>query len=218
MVCESCAIDVVVVADSSTAFGEQATNNSKEQIAAALYPADITHTPSLGLPHRTRQIDKEYATPGPGILRGTANGDNVEENGTPYEVQDEVRADHVTISQGGAALVQADHVEISQGGAQAVETKELSISQGGALLVDTESADFNMSGAAVLNADTVTMQSAGVGLTVADTVKAENTVIGFLFAGTIEGEPDVKIDARTAAAFGAGLAIALFILRRVFRG
>ena len=133
-----------------------------------------------------------------------------------YEVLDEVKADHVTINQGGAALVEAESVEVTQGGVQAVQAGSLSITQGGAMIVETESAELSMSGAGLLSADKVDMKSAGAGVAIADTLVADDkTTIGFLFAGTIEGEPKVKVDARVAAAFGAGLGVALFLLRRL---
>ena len=132
-----------------------------------------------------------------------------------YEVLDEVKADHVTINQGGAALVEAESVEITQGGVQAAQTGSLTITQGGAMMVEAETADLSMSGAGLVSADKVDMKSAGAAVAIADTLVAdEKTTIGFLFAGTIEGEPRVRVDARVAAAFGAGLGIALFVLRR----
>jgi hypothetical protein len=142
----------------------------------------------------------------------------VDTNGTQnYEVLDEVRAEHVTITQGGASVVEADSVEITQGGVQAAQTNSLSISQGGAVIVETETADLAMSGAGILSADKVELHSAGAGIAIADTLVADDkSTIGFLFAGTIEGEPTVKVDARVAAAFGAGLALTFFLLRRVF--
>ena len=131
--------------------------------------------------------------------------------------EESVSADHVTITQGSAALVEANTVEINQGGAQAVETKELSISQGGAMVVEAEHAEFTMSGAGVVNADRVELNSASAAVTIADTLVADETsTIGMLFAGTIEGEPNVRLDVRSAAAFGAAFAVSLFILRRLF--
>ena len=132
-----------------------------------------------------------------------------------YEVLDEVKADHVTINQGGAALVEAESLEITQGGVQAAQTGSLTITQGGAMMVEADTADLSMSGAGLVSADKVDMKSAGAAVAIADTLVAdEKTTIGFLFAGTIEGEPKVRVDARVAAAFGAGLGIALFVLRR----
>jgi hypothetical protein len=52
---------------------------------------------------------------------------------------------------------------------------------------------------------------------VTDTVNAKESVIGVLLAGTIEGSPDVKVDARSAAAFGAGAVVTIFLLRRLFK-
>ena len=132
-----------------------------------------------------------------------------------YEVLDEVKADHVTINQGGAALVEAESLEITQGGVQAAQTGSLTITQGGAMMVEADTADLSMSGAGLVSADKVDMKSAGAAVAIADTLVAdEKTTIGFLFAGTIEGEPRVRVDARVAAAFGAGLGVALFVLRR----
>ena len=134
------------------------------------------------------------------------------------EVIEEVRAEHVTISQGGANHVEAVSVEVNQGGIQALEAESVSISQGGALMVDAADAHFTMSGAGLLTGDTVHLKSGGAGAVVADTVHAEpGSMIGVLFAGTIEGTPDVKVDARTAAALGAGFAVTLFVLRRLFK-
>lgn len=131
---------------------------------------------------------------------------------------DEVDADHVTITQGGAANVQATTVEVTQGGIQAAQAGTISITQGGAMRVDAADADLTMGGAGVITGDRVDLRQSGAGIVVADTLKAdEKSVIGVLFAGTIEGNPDVKVDARTAAAFGAGLGATLFVLKRLFR-
>lgn len=134
------------------------------------------------------------------------------------EVIEDVKADHVTISQGGANSVEATTVEVSQGGIQAVKAEHVTITQGGAFIVETTSAELTMSGSGLIAADTITLRSGGAGLVVADTLKAEpGSIVGFLFAGSIEGNPDVKVDLRTAAAMGAGFAVALFALRRLFR-
>jgi hypothetical protein len=135
-----------------------------------------------------------------------------------YEGLEDVSADHVTISQGGAARVEATSVEVNQGGIQAVEAQSVTISQGGAFVVDAENAILTMSGAGLLTGDNISLQNAGAGVVIADTFKAEDdSVIGFLLAGSIEGNPNVRVDARSAAAFGAALAMTLFILRRLFR-
>jgi hypothetical protein len=145
--------------------------------------------------------------------------DTVNTNGSgEYEVLEEVRAETVEISQGGAALIHADSVSITQGGAQVVETRSLSIIQGGALSVTTETASFESSAAALISADTVQLSSAAAAVAIADNLQADSgSRIGILLAGTIEGEPDVGIDARTAALVGVCAATTLFILNRLFR-
>lgn len=134
------------------------------------------------------------------------------------QVLEDVTAEHVTVTQGGANRVEATTVEVNQGGAQSVQAETVTISQGGAFGIETTTADLTMSGAGFIAGDTITVSQGGAGVVVADTLKAEaGSIIGVLFAGTIEGNPEVKVDARTAAAFGAGFAIAAFVLRRLFR-
>lgn len=134
-----------------------------------------------------------------------------------FEVLDEVIADTVEIKQAGAALVQATTVSVTQGGIQSVEAKDVSLTQGGAFAVSTENIDLSNSGAGLISAETVNLKNSNSMFTVTDTVNAKESVIGVLLAGSIEGTPDVKFDARSAAAFGAGAAVALFVLRRLFR-
>lgn len=145
--------------------------------------------------------------------------DTANTNGSgEYEVLEEVRAETVEISQGGAALIQADSVSITQGGAQVVETKSFAITQGGAVSVSTETASLDSSAAVLVSADTVQLNSAGVAIAVADTVRADRgSRIGILLAGTIEGNPKVGIDARTAAIVGVCGATTLFVLNRLLR-
>ncbi len=68
----------------------------------------------------------------------------------------------------------------------------------------------------MVNADTADINASIAGFVVSDVVKAKGSTIGVLFAGTIEGEPNVKVDARTAAAMGAAAAITYVILKRLF--
>lgn len=133
------------------------------------------------------------------------------------EIIEDLRAEHVTIAQGGAGRIEAGVVEITQGGAQTIEADNVSLSQAGAFTIDSTTADVNMSGVGFLTTDTATLRSGGAGVVIADTVKAEaGSVIGVLFAGTIEGDPNVRVDFRTAAAAGAAFALSLFVLRRLF--
>jgi len=145
--------------------------------------------------------------------------DTANTNGSgEYEVLEEVRAETVEISQGGAGLIQAESVSITQGGAQVVETKSFEITQGGAVSVSTETASLDASAAVLVSADTVQLNSAGVAIVVADTLEADRgSRIGILLAGTIEGNPKVGIDARTAAIVGVCGAATLFVLNRLLR-
>jgi len=155
---------------------------------------------------------------GDGLPFGHRDGESVEPDEKPeFEIVDEVKADTVEIVHGGAALVQASKVIVTQAGAQHIEAAKVKLTQSGAGIIETETIDLHSSGAGLLIADNVELQESGIAVAFADTIKGDNSVIGVLLAGTIEGTPHVKLDLRRAAAFGAGAAVALFILRRIFR-
>jgi len=186
-------------------------------------PAILRLTATSPISDHATDRDAEHARTAPrSVTRATATVGTMENPATEknglgdFEVLEEVHAQTVEIIQGGAALVQAETVVISQGGAQRVEATEVSISRGGAMTIGTQHANLDGSAAAVIRADTVRLNSATAGFAAADTVVAQDSTIGILIAGTIEGEPDVKLDARAAAAMGAGAAVAFFVLRRIF--
>lgn len=132
------------------------------------------------------------------------------------EFLEQVQADTVDITQGGAGIVQATTVNVTQGGIQTAATETLTINQGGVLMLEATDATFEMSGVGIASADTVVLNSAAAAVAVADTVKATNSTIGLLFAGTVEGNPDIKVDARRALIFGGVLIVTSVILKRVF--
>ena len=133
-----------------------------------------------------------------------------------FEIHEEVIAENVEIKQAGAAVVKADTVSVTQGGIQSVEAKKVSVERGGAFAVAAEAVNLTNSGAGFISSESAKLNNSRNAFMVTDTVKAKNSTIGVLLAGSIEGTPDVKMDARSAAAFGAGAAIALFLLRRIF--
>jgi hypothetical protein len=112
-----------------------------------------------------------------------------------------VRADRVEIVQGGAESVTAETVTISQGGAARVYATDLSISQGGVGLARTTKLSLSgRSGALAVVADEATLEP--------------NSLAVVLIARTVKGTLRPIVDWRAAAAFGAGLGLALALLRR----
>jgi len=145
------------------------------------------------------------------------NGDGMASDGSPeFEIVEEVKADTVKITHAGAALVQANTVTVTQAGVQRIEASQVTLAHGGAAIIESETMELSHGGAGFLVADNVDVKHSGLGISFADTVHAQDSIIGVLFAGHIEGTPDIKFDARRAAAFGAGATVALFLLRRFF--
>ena len=114
-----------------------------------------------------------------------------------------VRAEHVEISQGGAAMVTADTVTITQGGAGRVQAGQLSISSGGV---------------GFARADELTLGSGAMAVAV---VASQATLSGsartvVLLAGRADGPVTATVDTRSAIAFGAAFAFVYALLRRIF--
>lgn len=141
----------------------------------------------------------------------------MEDSQTSNDVPDEVVADVVNISQGGAGRIEGGTISIDQGGAQTITGQSIEITQGGAAVVSAETATLNNSAVALLISEEATVVGSAPLLTIANQLTTEDSRIGVLLAGSIEGQPRVGLDLRLAAAVGAGAAIALFVLRRIVR-
>jgi hypothetical protein len=121
---------------------------------------------------------------------------------TATPAQDEVRAEHVEINQGGAGSVDAHTVSITQGGAGQVRADEVTISQGGIGLARTGRLSLGQgaSGFAVL-ADNATVESGA------------NVLM--LLARNVSGDVRPLIDLRSALAIGAAFGLVVSLLRRL---
>lgn len=131
----------------------------------------------------------------------------VELDGTPHggngvSALTDVRAEHVTLSQGGVNSIEADTVSISQGGAGKVNADQLSVVQGGVGLARTGTLTVSEGGSAfVVMADHAQIEEGGTAVLV--------------IARTMSGDGVTALDWRATLAFGAGLGFVLFLLRRL---
>lgn len=114
----------------------------------------------------------------------------------------DVRAENVTLTQGGARDINATTVSITQGGAAQVRAEQMNLSQGGVALAKT---------------DSLTVAEGGSALAVLSdhaTVNEGGTVL-VLLAGEVSGDARPLLDWRSALALGAGLVIAWRLVRRI---
>lgn len=113
-----------------------------------------------------------------------------------------VRAENVTVSQGGAQTIEAGTVSITQGGAGRVTADELSVQQGGVGLA---------------RAERLTVQAeASAFAVVADNATIEDGANVFVLIGrNVSGDVRPVLDWRAALALGAGLAFFISLLRRI---
>jgi hypothetical protein len=126
------------------------------------------------------------------------------ENGHLPAAAGDIRAENVTLTQGGARDIEATTVSISQGGAAQVRAEELSLSQSGVALARTGNMTVGEGGSAfAVLADKATIEEGGN--------------VFLLVAGEVSGDAQPLLDWRAALALGAGLAVAWSLIRRILR-
>jgi hypothetical protein len=114
----------------------------------------------------------------------------------------DVRAENVTLTQGGARDINATTVSITQGGAAQVRAGQMNISQGGVALAKTENLTVADGGSAIaVLSDHATVNEGG------------NVLV--LLAGEVSGDARPLLDWRSALALGAGLVVAWRLVRRI---
>ena len=127
-------------------------------------------------------------------------------NGHLPEGMDEsgdVRAQNVSLTQGGARDINATTVSITQGGASRVSAEQMNLSQGGVALAKTENLTVADGGSAfAVLSDHATVNEGG------------NVLV--LVAGEVSGDARPLLDWRSALALAAGLVVFWRLLRRIF--
>lgn len=119
-------------------------------------------------------------------------------------VMGDIRAENVTLTQGGARDIEATTVSIMQGGAARVSAEQLNISQGGVAMARTDELVVNEGGSAfAVIADKATI--------------AEGSNVFLLVSGQVDGDGRPVLDWRSALAAGVGFAAALSVIRRILR-
>jgi hypothetical protein len=124
------------------------------------------------------------------------------EDGPGVRVQDNVEAEKVSISQGGAQNIEAQTVSISQGGAQNVKADKVFVEEGGIARAEARFIDVHAGGIAMARAENVTITDGGAAIVAAENVKMQDSVAVFVAANQIEGQDTLVIfDIRAAVIF-----------------
>lgn len=148
----------------------------------------------------------------------------------------DVSAVQVSMDRSGAESIDAQRVSMTQSGARTISARTAQLDNSGVLAVRSDRAEFNHSSAILAQAQDITFTSSKVGIGAAGTVRVEgDTSIGWLntgvltsqgniraglvMSGTVEAGGDIRtiVSPPSAAALGAGFAVALFVLRKVIK-
>ena len=126
-------------------------------------------------------------------------------------------SDTVEIKNGGARDIDATNVSITQGGARDIDAETVTINQGGAAQVRADDLTINYGGVAIARTGNLTVAEGGSAFAImADKATLnEESRIFLLVAGSSSGDVRPVLDWRAAAAFGAGLALAISLVRRL---
>ncbi len=129
-------------------------------------------------------------------------------------------ADKIKAHRGFFPVVAGDEVHVEQaGGIAYLSSGDMSLSQGGSRLVvaggDVSIAQGGSN--AVLAGGDVSISQGGGMLVAARSVETDHSYVGVALGGSVTlQDSKVLLDPPAAAALGAGLAIALFLLRKLF--
>ncbi len=125
----------------------------------------------------------------------------------------DIRAASVTMERSGAETVTAERVAISNSGTRSVEAKSAQLDHSGVLALTGQQVVLQDSSAVTVTADEVHLVKGFALFVRAGTVSMDGDSRALVMDGT--GARPV-VSARGAAAFGAGLALAMWLIGRVF--
>lgn len=162
----------------------------------------------------------ETSTPADDLAGGMTQAGSDEIGGDDGDDGDDGdHEDNVEIHNSGARDIDATTVSITQGGARDIDATNVTINQGGAVRVRADELNISQGGVALARAEHLTVQEGGTAFAViADNATLDpDTSVFLLIAGSTKGDVRPVMDWRAAAAFGAGFAFVVGLLRRVRR-
>jgi hypothetical protein len=159
----------------------------------------------------------------------TAGEEKPAGDGPEFTVTDQINAEHVQISQGGAGEIHATQVDIEQGGAFRIDAQQVRIEQGGAGAIFGEVVSLDSSAAGLIRAeevraeqsainalycDTAALSDSQAGLLVSRQVTGTTIRAGVLLASHVEGQVEAVLDTPRAllAGLAAGVGVGLVSL------
>jgi hypothetical protein len=129
----------------------------------------------------------------------------------------DVQAGSVSMERAGAEQVTAERVIMTNSGARTVDARSAQIDRSGILAVNSEKAVFYNSSAVAVAAEEARIVRGRVFMLKADRVTIEGDAQIAIYAGPTSETVRTLVDARGAAAFGAGLGAALLLIGSLLR-
>jgi len=131
-----------------------------------------------------------------------------------------VEAQTVIMKRGSAQSINAERVSLEQAAARSIDAKSLQMNRSAAARVNSERVVLQGSSSSQISAHELRMVRSQAGVVMAREARFEGSRI-FFFAGRAEGDVSTALTIPTAAAlgaaFGAGVAVVVALLRVAFR-
>jgi hypothetical protein len=209
----------------STATDAAQTNGNHDQAATAASQADAV----------TREQEGQFIQESSGLERVVVPNRQSGAGNLENRDLDSIRAKNVTMDRSGAENIDAETVKMTNAGAKSIRATTIEMQNSGSMTVTGDKVTMQQSSAMLVAGQNIELSESGVfsvqaesatlhgnsrqGVLIAGKVTAEQdvrAVIGII--GKVEGSGRVNVmfDPPAAAALGAGLALVLTLIRRVF--
>jgi hypothetical protein len=132
---------------------------------------------------------------------------------------EQIDAETVNMTNAGAKTIRSSTIDMQNSGSMTVTGDKVSMNQSSAMVVAGQAIDLTQSAAFSIQSESVTLHDGGrVGILVAGKVQTEKELSVLLgVVGKVEGgSVRVAVSPPAALAFGAGMAVVLTMLRRMF--
>ncbi|MFZ1753882.1 MAG: hypothetical protein WBO46_14135 [Caldilineaceae bacterium] len=137
------------------------------------------------------------------------------------EVADDLSAgltgETVDVRDSSVEEVQGGQIKMNNSAARSLRAQAMDMRESAVAMAQVDSLEMHESAAGGVIGKSVSTHGGVIGIGVAERFHASDTTVGLLVAGEVEGNVKVLLTPGAAAAFGAAFAVALTLLRLLFR-
>jgi hypothetical protein len=123
---------------------------------------------------------------------------------------------NVDIHNTSVGTVEGGRVSMAKSAARVVRASAMNMDDSAAMLIQASSLEMESSASVAVFSKEATLNDANASFVGASSVTVQNATVGLLIAGRVEGNVKAVLTPLGALAFGAGVGIAMTVLKEVF--